>query len=268
MLNFKFPNYHQIIHLQSSKLRTKTLRNTRNPTWNEILVYHGITDEDMQRKTLRLSVCDEDKFGHNEFIGETRVALKKLKMNQKKNFNVCLERVIPTKRTATAGGARGIALYEDESVKDGADVEEKGRILISLTYNSQLSRLIVRVVRCVHLAAMEANGYSDPFVKICLKPDMGKKAKNKTQIKKKTLNPEFNEEFSYEIKHAELAKKTLDISVWDYDIGKSNDYIGGCQLGISAKGERLKHWYECLKNKDKKIERWHTLLNENHDTSD
>lgn len=26
-----------------------------------------------------------------------------------------------------------------------------------------------------------------------LKPDMGKKAKNKTQIKKKTLNPEFNE---------------------------------------------------------------------------
>lgn len=26
-----------------------------------------------------------------------------------------------------------------------------------------------------------------------LKPDMGKKAKHKTQIKKKTLNPEFNE---------------------------------------------------------------------------
>lgn len=44
---------------------------------------------------LRLSVSDEDKFGHNEFIGETRVALKKLKFDQKKNFSVCLERVIP-----------------------------------------------------------------------------------------------------------------------------------------------------------------------------
>lgn len=43
---------------------------------------------------------------------------------------------------------------------------------------------------------------------------------------------------------------------------------GGCQLGITAKGERLKHWYECLKNKDKKIERWHTLFNENHVASD
>ncbi|KAM4617113.1 rabphilin-3A-like [Polymixia lowei] len=253
---------------KSTKLRTKTLRNTRNPLWNETLTYHGLTDDDMQRKTLRISVCDEDKFGHNEFIGETRVALKKLKINQKKNFNVCLERVIPTKRTGTAGGARGISLYEDEPGKDGTEVEERGRILVSLMYSTQQNRLLVGVVRCVHLAAMDANGYSDPFVKICLKPDMGKKAKCKTQIKKKTLNPEFNEEFGYDIKHSELAKKTLDISVWDYDIGKSNDYIGGCQLGITAKGERLKHWYECLKNKDKKIERWHTLLNENHISSD
>lgn len=31
-------------------------------------------------------------------------------------------------------------------------------------------------------------------------------------------------------------------------------------LGINAKGERLKHWFDCLKNKDKRIERWHTLL--------
>ncbi|KAF6729301.1 Rabphilin-3A [Oryzias melastigma] len=253
---------------KSNKLRTKTLRNTRNPVWNETLTYHGLTEDDMQRKTLRVSVCDEDKFGHNEFIGETRVALKKLKMNTKKNFNVCLERVVPTKKTATAGTARGISLYEDEAGKDGTEVEERGRVLISLMYSTQQNRLIVGVVRCVHLAAMDANGYSDPYVKICLKPDMGKKGKCKTQIKKRTLNPEFNEEFSFDIKHSELAKKTLDISVWDYDIGKSNDYIGGCQLGITAKGERLKHWYECLKNKDKKIERWHTLYNENHVASD
>ncbi|OCT98447.1 hypothetical protein XELAEV_18010679mg [Xenopus laevis] len=252
---------------KANKLRTKTLRNTRNPIWNETLVYHGITDEELQRKTLRISVCDEDKFGHNEFIGETRFSLKKLKPNQKKSFNVCLERVIPMKRAGTTGSVRGMALYEDENDR-GGDVEERGKILVSLMYNSQQGGLIVGIVRCVHLAAMDANGYSDPFVKLWLKPDMGKKAKSKTQIKKKTLNPEFNEEFFYDIKHSDLAKKQLDISVWDYDIGKSNDYIGGCQLGINAKGERLKHWYECLKNKDKKIERWHVLQNENHVASD
>ncbi|KAK3521846.1 hypothetical protein QTP70_018579 [Hemibagrus guttatus] len=252
---------------KSNKLRTKTLHNTLNPAWNETLVYHGITNEDMQRKTLRLSVSDEDKFGHNEFIGETRVVLKKLKPSQKKNFSVCLERVIPVKRTAAGGAVRGMALYEEE-VNEGDDAEERGRILVSLTYNSQRSQLIVGIIRCAHLAPMDANGYSDPYVKISLKPDMGKKAKNKTQIKKKTLNPEFNEEFSYEIKHSELAKKTLDISVWDYDMGKANDFIGGCQLGITAKGECLKHWYECLKNKDKKIERWHVLYNQNNIEAD
>ncbi|NXG35791.1 RP3A protein, partial [Dromaius novaehollandiae] len=256
---------------KSNKLRTKTLRNTRNPVWNETLVYHGITDEDMQRKTLRqveemwnptvISVCDEDKFGHNEFIGETRVSLKKLKPNQKKNFNICLERVIP-------GPCPDTSFCFLLQVDRGGDVEERGKILVSLMYSTQQGGLIVGIVRCVHLAAMDANGYSDPFVKLWLKPDMGKKAKHKTQIKKKTLNPEFNEEFFYDIKHSDLAKKSLDISVWDYDIGKSNDYIGGCQLGITAKGERLKHWYECLKNKDKKIERWHTLQNENHVASD
>ncbi|XP_055002603.1 rabphilin-3A [Sorex araneus] len=253
---------------KSNKLRTKTLRNTRNPVWNETLVYHGITDEDMQRKTLRISVCDEDKFGHNEFIGETRFSLKKLKPNQRKNFNICLERVIPMKRAGTTGSARGMALYEEEQVERIGDIEERGKILVSLMYSTQQGGLIVGIVRCVHLAAMDANGYSDPFVKLWLKPDMGKKAKHKTQIKKKTLNPEFNEEFFYDIKHSDLAKKSLDISVWDYDIGKSNDYIGGCQLGISAKGERLKHWYECLKNKDKRVERWHQLQNENHVASD
>ncbi|XP_012586344.1 PREDICTED: rabphilin-3A [Condylura cristata] len=253
---------------KSNKLRTKTLRNTRNPIWNETLVYHGITDEDMQRKTLRISVCDEDKFGHNEFIGETRFSLKKLKPNQRKNFNICLERVIPMKRAGTTGSARGMALYEEEQVERVGDIEERGKILVSLMYSTQQGGLVVGIIRCVHLAAMDANGYSDPFVKLWLKPDMGKKAKHKTQIKKKTLNPEFNEEFFYDIKHSDLAKKSLDISVWDYDIGKSNDYIGGCQLGISAKGERLKHWYECLKNKDQRVERWHQLQDEHHVSSD
>ncbi|XP_076141087.1 double C2-like domain-containing protein beta [Alosa pseudoharengus] len=252
---------------KANKLRTKTKKNTLNPVWNETLVYHGITGDDLQRRTLRLSVSDEDRFGHNEFIGETRVALKKLKHNQKKDYSVCLERVIPVRRTAVGGSVRGMALYDD-TVTEGAEAEERGRVLVSLTYSSKKGELQVGVIRCAHLIAMDANGYSDPFIKICLQPDMGKKGKRKTQIKKKTLNPEFNEDFSFEVKHGDLAKKTLDISVWDYDRGSANDFIGGCQLGISAKGECLKHWYECLKNKDQRIERWHVLLNNQQPLSD
>ncbi|XP_036435760.1 double C2-like domain-containing protein beta [Colossoma macropomum] len=229
---------------KANKLRTKTLRNTLNPVWSETLTYYGITDEDMVRKTLRISVCDEDKFRHNEFIGETRIPLKKLKPNQTKNFYNCLEKQLPIDKT------------------DDKSLEERGRIMISLKYSSQKCGLVVGIIRCAHLAAMDANGFSDPYVKTYLKPDENKKSKHKTAVKKKTLNPEFNEEFFYEIKYAELSKKTLEVTVWDYDIGKSNDFIGGVSLGINANGERLKHWFDCLKNKDKKIERWHTLTNE------
>uniref|UniRef100_A0A8C3AT34 Double C2-like domain-containing protein n=1 Tax=Cyclopterus lumpus TaxID=8103 RepID=A0A8C3AT34_CYCLU len=246
---------------KANKLRTKTLHNTLNPVWSETLTYYGITDEDMVRKTLRISVCDEDKFRHNEFIGETRIPLKKLKPNQIKNFNNCLEKQLPVSPkhshlvfpSATHFPPRGTS-YKS--------LEERGRIMISLKYNTQKSCLVVGIIRCAHLAAMDANGFSDPYVKTYLKPDENKKSKHKTAVKKKTLNPEFNEEFCYDIKYADLTKKTLEVTVWDYDIGKSNDFIGGVSLGINANGERLKHWFDCLKNKDKKIERWHTLTNE------
>uniref|UniRef100_A0A8C2YXD0 C2 domain-containing protein n=2 Tax=Perciformes TaxID=8111 RepID=A0A8C2YXD0_CYCLU len=38
---------------KANKLKTKTVRNTLHPVWNETLTYCGITEEDMYRKTLR-----------------------------------------------------------------------------------------------------------------------------------------------------------------------------------------------------------------------
>lgn len=55
-------------------------------------------------------------------------------------------------------------------LNEGEDSEERGRILVSLMYSSQQGRLIVGVVRCAHLAAMDSNGYSDPFVKVYVQP--------------------------------------------------------------------------------------------------
>uniref|UniRef100_A0A3Q4I0N1 C2 domain-containing protein n=1 Tax=Neolamprologus brichardi TaxID=32507 RepID=A0A3Q4I0N1_NEOBR len=45
---------------KANKLKTRTIRNSLNPVWNETLTYVGITEEDMHRKTLRsvfTSVC-------------------------------------------------------------------------------------------------------------------------------------------------------------------------------------------------------------------
>ncbi len=75
-------------------MRTKTIPKTLNPEWNETLTYHGLTDDDMRKKTVRLSVLDEDKFGF-DFIGESRIPLKTLKAAQTKKFSVYLEKHLP-----------------------------------------------------------------------------------------------------------------------------------------------------------------------------
>uniref|UniRef100_A0A8C9S735 Double C2-like domain-containing protein n=1 Tax=Scleropages formosus TaxID=113540 RepID=A0A8C9S735_SCLFO len=249
---------------KANKLKTRTVRNTLNPVWNETLTYCGITEEDMYRKTLRVSVCDEDKLSHNEFIGESRVALRRLKPDQPKHYNICLEHPPPLPSpSAMSVALRGISCYLREwENEQQRSLEERGRILLSLQFEKVRSGLCVGVRRCAHLAAMDVNGFSDPYVKTYLKPDLHKKSKHKTAVMKKTLNPEFNEEFFYEISFSELSTKTLEVTVWDYDLGKSNDFIGGVSLGCHSQGDALRHWVDCLKNKGKKIERWHTLTND------
>lgn len=50
-----------------------------------------------------------------------------------------------------------------------------------------------------------------------------------------------SQEFFYEMELSTLATKTLEVTVWDYDIGKSNDFIGewrSPQVPEGSGGER------------------------------
>lgn len=58
------------------------------------------------------------------------------------------------------------SLHLQEEVEVEASGEERGRILLSLCYSSERGGLLVGVLRCAHLAPMDANGYSDPFVRL------------------------------------------------------------------------------------------------------
>ncbi|XP_054381504.1 double C2-like domain-containing protein gamma isoform X1 [Pongo abelii] len=254
---------------KASQLRTRTVRGTRVPVWEETLTYHGFTCQDAACKTLRLCVCEDPwlrQWQQAPQLGELRVPLRKLVPNRARSFDICLE-----KRRL-------------EEVETEVAWEERGRVLLSLCYSSQWGGLLVGVLRCAHLAPMDANGYSDPFVRLFLHPNAGKKSKFKTSVRRKTLNPEFNEEFFYSGPREELAQKTLLVSVWDYDLGTADDFIGeweheklgwgpsrllavpdpspmadGVQLGSHASGERLRHWLECLGHSDHRLELWHPL---------
>ena len=75
---------------KATKLRSKTIYKNLNPKFNETLQYDGINLHDLDEKTLRLTVLDEDKFGF-DFIGEYRLPLKTIILNEINYFDVDLE---------------------------------------------------------------------------------------------------------------------------------------------------------------------------------
>lgn len=106
---------------------------------------------------------------------------------------------------------------------------------------------------------MDACGLSDPYVKIQLLQGGKRLKKKKTTVKKNTLNPYYNESFSFEIPLEQMQKILVAVTVFDYDkIGK-NDAIGKIFVGSKATGLGLKHWSDMLANPRRPIAQWHPL---------
>ena len=64
----------------------------------------------------------------------------------------------------------------------------------------------------------------DPYVKTYLLPDRSKKSKRKSDAKKDTVTPVWNETFEYEIPAMKLASNQLEVSVVDRK-GRDNSIV-------------------------------------------
>lgn len=58
-------------------------------------------------------------------------------------------------------------------------------------------QLVVGILQAAELPAMDVGGSSDPYVKLYLLPD--KKKKFETKVHRKTLEPNFNETFTFKV---------------------------------------------------------------------
>ncbi|XP_075217803.1 rabphilin [Lycorma delicatula] len=230
------------VGVKSHRLRTRTVHKTRNPEFNETLTFYGVTETDLRNCAIHILVLDDDKYGH-DFMGETRFSLDRLKPDVPRHLCFYLEKHYPV---------------ESEELVWGEEGWSHGQILITLCYSTRRKALLVGIIRCANLPPMDNNGFSDPFVKLSLKPDPLNR-KFKTSVKRKNLNPLFNEEFAFETKMTDLPLQTLTLTVWDKDYGKSNDYLGCLEISCKSKGDRLRHWVDMIKFPDHKHEGLHNL---------
>ncbi|XP_026085792.1 synaptotagmin-7 isoform X3 [Carassius auratus] len=130
---------------------------------------------------------------------------------------------------------------------EGPVSEKLGRIQFSLGYSFQDTTLTVKILKGQDLPAKDFSGTSDPFVKIYLLPD--RKHKLETKIKRKNLNPHWNETFLFEgFPYEKVRERTLYLQVLDYDRFSRNDPIGEVSIPLNkVELGQLKTFWKDLK---------------------
>ncbi|XP_019208704.1 extended synaptotagmin-3 isoform X1 [Oreochromis niloticus] len=87
-----------------------------------------------------------------------------------------------------------------------------GEIELNVRYVTLKHKLIVFIIRCRNLFPCSENG-TDSYVRLYLLPDQTWKHRKKTHVKKRMINPVFNEKFEFDVLLQEAQNRKLDVSV-------------------------------------------------------
>lgn len=219
---------------KKKKFETKVHRKTLEPTFNETFTFK-VPYTELGGKTLVMTVYDFDRFSKHDAIGDIKIPMSGVDFSQ------------------------SLQEWRDLQKAEKEESEKLGDICLSLRYVPTAGKLTIVILEAKNLKKMDVGGLSDPYVKIHLMQNGKRLKKKKTTIKKNTLNPYYNQSFSFEVPCEMIEKVQVAITVLDYDkIGK-NDAIGKVLLGGNSTGTEERHWSDMLANPRRPIAQWHSL---------
>ncbi|XP_033291936.1 extended synaptotagmin-1 isoform X1 [Orcinus orca] len=129
-----------------------------------------------------------------------------------------------------------------------------GQVKLTVWYYSEERKLISIVHSC---RALRQNGRDppDPYVSLLLLPDKNRGTKRKSSQKKRTLNPEFDERFEWELPLDEALRRKLDVSVKSSSsfMSRERELLGKVQLDLTEIDlfQGAAQWYDLMDDKDK-----------------
>nr|XP_031529782.1 multiple C2 and transmembrane domain-containing protein 1 isoform X4 [Vicugna pacos] len=232
--------------------RSKIIHKNLNPVWEEkacILVDH-------LREPLYIKVFDYDFGLQDDFMGSAFLDLTQLELNRPTDVTLTLKDphypdhdlgiILLSVVLTPKEEHRDVELSENEVVGSYVSVKSffwrfqtQSLRLSDVHRKSHLWRGIVSItlIEGRDLKAMDSNGLSDPYVKFRLGHQ-----KYKSKIMPKTLNPQWREQFDFHL--YEERGGIIDITAWDKDAGKRDDFIGRCQVDLSALSREQTHKLE------------------------
>ncbi|XP_062068378.1 multiple C2 and transmembrane domain-containing protein 1 isoform X1 [Lepus europaeus] len=226
--------------------RSKIIHKNLNPVWEEkacLLVDH-------LREPLYIKVFDYDFGLQDDFMGSAFLDLTQLELSRPTDVTLPLKDphypdhdlgiiLLSVVLSPKEGESRDVTMLMRKSWKRSSKFQTQSLRLSDLHRKSHLWRGIVSItlIEGRDLKAMDANGLSDPYVKFRLGHQ-----KYKSKIMPKTLNPQWREQFDFHL--YEERGGVIDITAWDKDAGKRDDFIGRCQVDLSALSREQTHKLE------------------------
>ncbi|KAK2854964.1 hypothetical protein Q7C36_006833 [Tachysurus vachellii] len=143
-----------------------------------------------------------------------------------------LERELPVRadycclENSSSSGSQSSSTTASSSATPFTDEADRGTLSLAIDYNFPKKALVVTVLEARGLRAVDSQaGSADPYIKMTILPE--KKHRVKTRVLRKTLEPAFDETFTfYGVPYSSLSELTLHFLVLSFDRFARDDVIG------------------------------------------
>lgn len=215
---------------------------TRIQKFKDVLLFNetfrsAIAPASVKHISIKLELCDLDKYSRKVVLGECRVKLKRLRLE---DFE---EKVL------------------QEKLKEPIE-EEAGEVTIGLNYLPTAEKLYINVVKMkIYKTQNRPQNILDTHIKVVLMHDGKPLKKTKTGTKSEEANPEFDETFAFDVPQSELANVYVAISaICSSNTEKSeHKLLGRIYIGLPFGGQAQEHWAEMIRSPRNQVLMVHKL---------